>query len=173
MKNYAQRPESREYPAYFKKYIDRVPHGNILQILEGQWEELSRFFTEIGEEKARYRYHPDKWSIKEVLGHVIDTERIFAYRALSIARGEITALPGFEQDEYVENSSFNELQLTDLLTEFEDLRRANLSMIRNFSGQMMERQGIANKLEISVRAILWAMTGHVTHHLEIIQKKYL
>lgn len=169
-----QRPQPSEYEAsYLKHYIDLVKDDDILRALKGQLAAALEFLSFISEDKANYRYGEGKWSIKEVLGHICDTERIFAYRALCISRGEKQSLPGYEQNEYVANGNFDSTALKDLIEEFRLLRESNLSLFKNFSGKMMLRQGTANGKKITVRTILFAIAGHELHHLNVIRDKYL
>ena len=127
------RPEPTEYGSYYGTYVSKVPEGDVLDILERQRGEMRQLLGDLPADKANYRYAPGKWSIKELIGHVIDTERIFGYRALRFARGDQTPLPGFEQDGYVSNAAFDECRLSDLAIEFEYVRRGNLHLFQNLS----------------------------------------
>lgn len=167
------RPDQNEYTPYYYQYIKLVPQNNILEYLNQQLDETIKLFTGVSEEKAMFRYAPDKWSVKEVLGHIMDGERIFAYRALCISRGEKNSLPGFEQNDYVANANFDELKLTDIMDEFVALRKSNLKMFGNFSEEMWTRRGIANKNEVTVRAVAYVLAGHALHHLNVIRERYL
>jgi uncharacterized damage-inducible protein DinB len=170
----SSRPQPSEYEAsYLKHYIDLVKDDNILQALKNQLSGALQFLSSISEEKSNHRYAEGKWSIKEVLGHICDTERIFAFRALCISRGEKQSLPGYEQNDYIANGNFNNCSFKDLVEEFRLLRESNLVMIRNFSDEMMSRSGMANGKRISVRTILFAIAGHELHHLNVIREKYL
>lgn len=166
-------PETTEYPPYYEKYITLVAGGDILETLASQLDSSLALLQSIGEAKADWRYGPDKWSIKELVGHLIDTERIFAYRALRFARNDRTPLPGFEQDDYVRHAGFDACRLEELAREFEFVRRANLYMFRHLEDAAWQRRGIANDGEISVRALAFIMAGHEKHHMEILRTRYL
>lgn len=167
------RPEPAEYPPYYEKYISLVPQGEILTTLEQQLDQTLALLRSIPESKGGSRYAPDKWSIKELIGHVIDTERIFAYRALRFARHDQTPLSGFEQDDYIREAAFDECKLADLATEFEHVRRANLYLFRHLNPAAWQRRGVASLGEVSVRALAYIIAGHERHHLEILKTRYL
>ena len=167
------RPEATEYVPYYQKYISLVPEGDVLKSLEQQLETTLTLLRGIPESQADSRYAPDKWSIKELVGHLIDSERIFAYRAMRFARNDETPLPGFEQDDYIRNAAFDSSRLADLASELEHLRRSNLYMFRHLEEAAWQRRGIANDAEISVRAIVYIMAGHELHHMEILRTRYL
>lgn len=168
-----QRPDQNEYAPYYNQYISLVPQTEILEYLNQQLDETIKLFSGVSEEKAMFRYAPDKWSVKEVLGHIMDGERIFAYRALCISRGEKISLPGFDQNGYIANANFDKLKLTDIVEEFVALRESNLKMFGNFSEEMWTRRGIANKNEVTVRAVAYILAGHAMHHLNVIRERYL
>ena len=138
------RPQSDEYAVSFKKYIDVVPDGEPVQILENQLVDWQRLWRPLGEKAGDFRYAPEKWSIKELLGHVTDAERIFSYRLLRIARGDKTPLPGFEQDDYIKEARFSARRFADLTEEFEAVRRATLVLTRSLEEQDLQRSGIAS-----------------------------
>src|SRR5215813_8457252 len=127
------RPETTEYAPYYEQYIRLVPDGPIIETLSRQLADTVNLLSTIPEPRANHRYAPEKWSIKEVIGHVVDSERIFGYRALRFARGDQTALAGFEQDGYVQHSHFDQRKLKDILEEFDHVRRANLYLFKGFS----------------------------------------
>jgi hypothetical protein len=168
-----QRPQSSEYAPYYGTYIDRVPAGDICQILENQLARTLALLTKAGEGRAGYRYAPEKWSIREVVGHVIDTERVFAYRALCFARSERNHLPGFDQDDYVQAAAFEARTLRDLAAEFELVRKSNVILFRSFTEKVWERRGVANNAEITVRSIPYIIAGHELHHVGILKERYL
>ena len=168
-----QRPNQNEYAPYYQQFIKDVPQIEILEYLKQQLDETVKLFSGVSEEKASFRYAADKWSVKEVLGHIMDGERIFAYRALCISRGEKNSLPGFEQNDYVANANFDKLKLADIVEEFAALRKSNLKMFGNFSEEMWTRRGAANKNEVTVRAIAYILAGHAMHHLNVIRERYL
>lgn len=166
-------PDVTEYQPYYEKYVSLVPKGDILKTLAEQLESSLALLRSIDESRAGWRYAPDKWSIKELVGHIIDTERIFAYRALRFARHDQTPLSGFEQDDYVRHGRFDARNLEDLRQEFEHVRRANLYMLRNLYDAAWQRRGTANGAEVSVRALAFIMAGHELHHMEILRTRYL
>jgi len=168
-----QRPQQGEYAVSYGKYIDLVPSGDFLQILQDQRRELIGLLSPLTEEQGEFRYAPGKWSIKEVLGHITDAERIFAYRLLRIARGDQTPLPGFEQDDYIRNGNFAARKLTDLLEEFSAVRESTLCLIRTLDHDAWHRRGVANEKEITVFALAFIIAGHERHHRIILEKQYL
>ncbi|MCL6099132.1 MAG: DinB family protein [Bacteroidetes bacterium] len=168
-----QRPDQSEYAPYYQQYIKDVPQIDILEYLNQQLDETVKLFSGVSEEKASFRYAPDKWSVKEVLGHILDSERIFAYRALCISRDEKNSLPGFDQNIYTANANFDKLKLTDIVEEFVALRKSNLKMFGNFSEEMWTRKGTANKNEVTVRAVAYILAGHALHHINVVREQYL
>lgn len=167
------KPDPTEYLPYYGKYISMVPDGDIVTVLGKQMEETAHFLESIPESRANFRYAPDKWSIKELVGHVIDSERIFAYRALRFARNDKTPLPGYEQDDYVSNASFDRCTLTDLASELKSVRRATLFLFKHLDENAWMRRGMANNSEASVRALAHIIAGHELHHREILRSRYL
>ena len=167
------RPDKSEYAPYYEKYMSLVPEGNVINLLGQQLEKTLATLRGISEEQANSRYAEGKWSVKELVGHLIDSERIFAYRALRFARNDQTPLPGYEQDDYVNNARFGEVNLSDLAEEFEHLRKANLCLFRQFDAETWQRQGEANEQRASVRAIVHIIAGHETHHMNILRTRYL
>jgi hypothetical protein len=141
--------------------------------LTTQIEETGAFFRSLTEPQGSLQYAPGKWTVKEVIGHMIDTERIFAYRALRIARDDRTPLPGFEENDYIANSNFKSYPVQDLAEEFETVRRANLYLFKRLDDEAWVRRGIANENEISTRALAYIIAGHELHHREIIRTRYL
>ncbi|OGX61613.1 MAG: hypothetical protein A2189_02540 [Paenibacillus sp. RIFOXYA1_FULL_44_5] len=167
------RPLKNEYNAYYEQYIGIVPEGSIQEILIKQLEETIQLLSTISEEQANSRYAPDKWTLKEVAGHIIDNERIMGYRLLRIARGDQTPLPGYEQDDFVREASFSAYTLAEIIEDYTAVRRASLTLLRGLSEQAWLRQGIANNNEISVKALAYILAGHELHHLKVIREKYL
>ena len=167
------RPAENEYIPYYADYIGRVPDGDLFGFLAGQSDSLRRLLSGLSAEQAEFRFGPAEWSIKEVVGHVNDTERVFAYRALRIARNDQTPLAGFDQDNYVRAANFGERTLPDLLEEFDLQRRANILTFNRLSPEAALRCGTANNGVISVRALLYIMAGHVEHHIESLKQNYL
>ena len=168
-----KRPQSNDYAPYYEKYVMLVPDGDFLEILETQLRQLKQLLQPLTDAQADFRYSPGKWSIKEVLGHINDAERIFAVRILRIARGDQTPLPGFEQDDYVKVSNAASRKLSDLLEEFTAIRRATIALIRSLDDASWLRRGTASGKEVSVLAIAFIIAGHTLHHHAIFEEKYL
>lgn len=166
------RPEPGEYAPYYERYISLVPGNDLLATLEAQRRQMLLLLSGRDEADGDFRYAPGKWSAKEVLGHVCDTERIFAYRALRISRGDRTPIEGFEQDDYVRNGPFAKIPLPEVIEDYIAVRRATLTLLRNLDEQAWLRRGIANKNEVSVRAIAYITAGHELHHRRILEEKY-
>lgn len=169
----AVRPESSEYASYYERYTSLVPEGDVVAILTRQLDESLQLLRGIDESQANYRYAPDKWSIKQLLGHVIDSERVFAYRALRFARNDSQGLTGFDQDQFVNGADFDSRNFADLVDEFEHIRRSTIHLLRPLSDEEWLRRGTANDNEISVRALAFILAGHETHHMTILKNRYL
>jgi hypothetical protein len=167
------RPLSNEYDPYYEHYVSLVPEDEISSVLAAQPDELEALIGSVPESKGTFAYADGKWTIKELLGHLIDGERIFAYRTLRISRGDQTPIEGFEQDGYIENAHSNERSFADLLTEFSLLRQANMCLFNDLKGDAWTRTGTANDCQISVRALAWIMAGHIRHHIDILRSRYL
>lgn len=166
-------PQSDEYGAYYAGYIQRVPEGSdLLAFLSQQPDELRALVQPVSDQQAAVHPAPGEWSVKEVLGHIVDTERVFAYRAMRIARGDATPLAGFEQDDYVRATSFNDRSLTDLVDEFDYQRRANILCFKALTAEESQRRGTTRDNPASVRALLYIMAGHVAHHVESLKTVY-
>ena len=166
------RPEPGEYAPYYDRYISLVAGSDILRTLDDQRRQMVLLLSGRDEADGDFRYAPDKWNAKEVLGHVCDTERIFSYRALRIARGDRTPIEGFEQDDYVRNGPFAKGPLSDVIEDYIAIRRATLTLLRNLDEAAWTRRGVANKNEVSVRAIAYTIAGHELHHRRILEEKY-
>ena len=166
------RPEPGEYAPYYDRYISQISGNDILAELDSQRRQTLLLLSGRSEADGDFRYEPDKWSAKQVLGHVCDTERIFAYRALRIARGDRTPIEGYEQDDYVTNGPFAARPLCELIDDYIAVRRATLTLFRNMDEQAWLRRGIANKNEVSVRALAYMIAGHDQHHRRILDEKY-
>jgi uncharacterized damage-inducible protein DinB len=166
------RPDPSEHAPYYGKYIALVPDGDILATLETQGGETRRLVAALSEQQAAHRYASDKWSVKEVIGHVADSERIFAYRALRMARGDRTPIEGFEQDDYVRGAQFDRLSVAELAAEFAAVRQATVRLFESLSPEAWTRRGVANKNEVSVRALAYMIAGHELHHRQILREKY-
>ncbi len=167
------RPEIDEFDSYYERYVSLVAGGDIISALARQVSETRNLLAEIGAEKANFRYAEGKWSVKELVGHMIDTERIFAYRALRIARGDKTPIEGYEQDDYIKNAEFAKCNLADLAKEFALVRKSNVSMFKNLSETAWHRRGTANGKEVSVRALAYISAGHEVYHAGILKDRYL
>lgn len=166
-------PAPAEFSPYYMKYIERVPEGDLLEALAAQHEETATLIRGVGEDRGDHRYGPDKWSIREVLGHVCDTERIMSYRALRVARGDSTPLPGFDENSYVANANFGGRSLASLVDELRIVREATLALYRPLSDSELLREGTANGAPITPRALAWIIAGHERHHVAILRERYL
>ena len=167
------RPLEKDYAPYYKSYIEKVEGDNILDILNKQNQLTQNVLNSFSEHKGNYSYAPGKWTVKEVVGHMMDTERVFAFRALCIARGETQPLPGFEQDDYVKEGNFNNRDLFDLNYDYRLLRESNLLLFKSFDDKMLARRGTASGYEVTVNALLFMIAGHSFHHIEILKTRYL
>ncbi len=167
----ATRPESNEYAPYYDKYISLVPEGDILVTLEKQPPATLALLSR-PESDGDFRYAPGKWSVKESLGHVIDAERVFSYRALRISRNDKTPLAGFEQDDYVKYGPFGHCTLASLVDEFASVRKATIALFRALDDAAWTRRGTASNCEVTVRALAYMIAGHELHHRRIFQEKY-
>jgi uncharacterized damage-inducible protein DinB len=168
-----KRPQKSEYAVFYEKYVGLVPGGDFLEILEEQQATLLRLLSPLTEEQADFRYQPGKWSIKEVIGHISDAERIFAYRLLRISRGDETPLASFEQDAYITTGNFSARKLSDLLEEFSAVRRASITLIRSLDEKAWMRRGTASQKEITALALGFIIAGHDRHHRMILEERYL
>lgn len=167
------KPEAGEYAAYYGRYISLVESDDIMAALEEQPRQTLALLAELSEAQGDRRYAPDKWSIKEMLGHLIDAERVFAYRALRIARNDPKPMEGFEQDDYVRYGGFSDVRLADLMGEFASVRRSTVWLFRTLPAEAWMRRGVANQNEISVRAIAYVIAGHELHHRQVLRDMYL
>jgi hypothetical protein len=169
----AIRPGPDEYLAYYGKYIERVPDHEAIPALERQADSMFAFLRELTEAQGALRYAPDKWSVKQVIGHVSDGERVFAYRALRFGRADITPLPGFEENHYVANAGFDQQPLSSLVDQLQAIRAGTLALFRGFDAPAWTRRGDANGSPVSVRALAFIIAGHGYHHMGVIQSRYL
>jgi hypothetical protein len=167
------RPSETEYLSYYGKYISLVPDVEILSQMSTQADATLALLRGIPEAQGGFRYAPGKWSIRELVGHVIDTERIFAYRALRFSRNDRTPLNGYEQDDYVANAAFDDYPLGELAAEFESLRRSTIYLFKHLTEEAWTRTGKANESEVSVRALAYIIAGHELHHIDILRHRYL
>lgn len=167
------RPVEGEYPPYFEGYVSLVPAGDVLATLEGQIKETLALLERFDEERASRGYAEGKWSVKELVGHLLDSERVFAYRVLCIARGDTAPLPGMDQDVYVGHANFNARRLDDLAGELSRVRATTLDLLRNLDGEAWLRRGTANDNVVSVRALVHVIAGHERHHANVLRERYL
>lgn len=168
-----KRPEKTEYDAYYERYVSLVEETDIVSAMEKQIGELENLLSFVSEEKSLYAYAPGKWTIKEMIGHLTDGEKIFAYRALRISRNDKTPIEGFEQDGYIENSNFNAAPLKDLIDELILARKSNLIMFKNLRTNDWNNVGTASDVPVSVRGLAYIMVGHIRHHTNILRERYL
>jgi uncharacterized damage-inducible protein DinB len=166
------RPQSGEYAPYYERYVSLIEDNDILATLDRQRREMVLLLSGLSEEQGDFRYAPEKWSAKQVLGHVCDTERVFAYRALRISRGDATPMEGFEQDDYVKNGPFARHVIAEVIEDYIAVRRATISLLRSLEEAAWSRRGVANKNEVTVRALAFTIAGHEAHHRRILEEKY-
>ena len=165
-------PLESEYAPDYQGYISQVTEQEILPVLRSQTDALDVLLGRVTPERETYRYAEGKWSIREMIGHLIDGERVFGYRAFCIARGEQQNLPGFEQNDYIATAPYDRIDLEDLLSEFRLVRLSNIAMFRTLDQEAWMRIGTANANQVSVRALAFIMAGHVRHHMEILRERY-
>ncbi len=166
-------PGLDEAPAYYERYISIIKNGDAYAFMEKQLAEIPAYIKSIQESKSEFRYAEGKWTIKQLISHITDCERVFSYRALTFARGESITLPGFNQDVWTQNIDFTQYTLADLAEEFEIVRKGTLLVYKNLSDEALMRKGIANKNEVTVRAIAYITAGHAEHHINILRDRYI
>jgi hypothetical protein len=167
------RPDADDYAPYYGRYIDLVPDGDLIKSLREQFNNTLAILRSISETQSLTRYAPGKWSIKEVIGHLTDTERIMGYRALRIGRVDTTPISGFEQDDYVRAANFDACPFADIVSDFQIVRNASVALFRSFDENAMGRRGTANNFSVTVRALAYIIAGHERHHLSVLQTRYL
>ena len=167
------KPDPSEYGAYYGKYIGLIHEEDILHSLGLEADGLLAYLRPLSDTAGEKRYANDKWSIKEVVGHVIDCERVFGYRALYIARQDPASLPGFEQDDWAQVAGYGGRRLSDLTAEFDIVRQSHLHFFRHLTREAWLRRGVANNVEFTVRALAYLMAGHERHHLQVLKTRYL
>jgi hypothetical protein len=167
------KPEQGEYNPYYDRYINLVEGNDILLTLTGQKEDIKNFFQPISDEKGEYRYAPEKWSIKEVLGHILESERVFAYRALFFARKSEGKLPGYDHTNWVALGKFNSIKLKDLVDELLTVRNSNLLLFGRFNEDDWLCKGVANNYQVTVRTLAYLIAGHASHHLNVLKELYI
>lgn len=167
------KPGPSEYSPAAAEYVARLPERDMIATLESQLEETLALVSGLSDKQADHRYAPEKWSIREIIGHLCDAERVFSYRAMRFARGDKTPLPGFDENEYMRHSPFSHVPLPDLLSELTSLRRATIHFFKNLDDEALMRSGPANGFNTTVRALAFIIAGHENHHQEILRTRYL
>jgi uncharacterized damage-inducible protein DinB len=168
----SDRPDASEHAPYFARYVVQVPDGDIVSTLRSAGEELIAAFQAIPESKGGYQYAEGKWSVRTVMGHIIDAERIFSYRALRVARGDATPLPGFEENSYAETANSDARTVADLANEMAAVRASTVRLLESFPDEAWTRRGVASNAEVSTRALAWITAGHALHHLRVLRERY-
>ncbi|MEL6864768.1 MAG: DinB family protein [Bacteroidota bacterium] len=169
----SQRPQSNEFDPYYQGYINQVERDHFIHALQNQKASSEAFWLSIPEDRWEYAYAPDKWTIKEILLHIIDTERVFAYRALRISRNDLTPLPGFDQNDYALYSEANSRSVASLIDEYLAVRESSILLFSSMSEGALLRLGTANNAPCSPRALGFIIAGHENHHLRILRERYL
>ena len=167
------RPLESEYAPYYEGYIAHVSETDILPVLRSQMDNLDVLLERVEPGQETFRYAEGKWSIREIVGHLIDGERVFGYRAFCIARGEQQNLPGFDQDYYMLNAPYDRIELEDLLSELRLIRLGNIALLRTLDDEAWSRMGTANDNQVTVRALAFIIAGHVRHHMNVLRERYL
>jgi hypothetical protein len=167
-----ERPETGEYAAFYAGYIARVKEDDILAVLAAQPDELSKLLAHVNDDGARHRYAPGKWSVRQLVGHLGDGERVFGYRLFCIARGDEGPFPGFDENTYVDAAPFDKVALAALVEDFRIARASNLRFAERLSSDEWARAGVANGSPVSARAIAFVLAGHVRHHVAVLEERY-
>lgn len=169
-----KKPSQDEYSSFYSGYINSLPETDVIQLIADQKTELIAFSNNITEEKSKYRYAANKWSIRELIGHLIDCERIFSYRILRFSRGDFqNELPGFDENIYIEKSKYHEIEFGKLVEELILLRSATVIQLQSLTEEEINCWGVANKNKITVRALIYIIAGHTNHHISILKERYL
>jgi|SRR5690606_8307288 len=166
------RPAPGEHAAFYRPYVDQVPDGDVLRWLAERGAATHRLLGAVDDARVAFRYAPGKWSVKQVVGHMIDAERTFAYRALAFARGERAALPSMDQEEWMAAAGFDARPFADLVEELRAVRAASLCLFRSFTPEVAARTGIASGCSFTVRSLVWIVAGHEAHHLRVLAERY-
>lgn len=166
------RPAPTDYASFYANYVALVPEEDVLSVIETQSSETQKLMASVDETRGSYRYAEGKWSVKEVFGHITDSERVFGYRSLAIARGDQSSLPGFDEQEYMRNANFDAWKIGDLAELYAVTRRANIVFFRNLTEEAWDRRGIANDSAVTVRALAFIIAGHERHHLKVLRERY-
>ncbi len=167
------RPDKNEYAEYYHKYVTCVPDGDIRDVLEDQLNSTITFLSNIDEEKSKLRYAPGKWSLREVLGHIIDSERVFVYRALRFSRGDEKPLQGFDENLYIHNSNYDSTNFSRLIEEFSLIRQSTVALFTSLRDEQWLKKGNASGHDVTVRGLAYIIAGHSEHHLNVIKERYL
>jgi len=167
------RPSGTEYAPFYAGYVNAVPEGDFIELLQAQRDEATALLTPVDDMKARHRYAEGKWTIAEVLGHITDAERVFTYRAVTFARGDATPLPPFDENAWAAASNAGRRSMNGLLAEYRAVRNATIELFRGFGEEEFARSGVASKNPVSVRALAYIVVGHERHHLRILRERYL
>ena len=167
------RPDATEYPPFYARYVASVPEADVVAALRDSGRELDAALNAIPDARGGFRYAPDKWTIREVIGHMIDAERIFGYRALRLARGDATPLPGFEENDYARAAGSDARPLAELVDELRVVRDGTVRLFQSFPSEAWTRRGVVNGREVSVRALAYITAGHARHHLGVLRERYL
>ena len=168
-----RRPSPDEFTEYYHAYVGQVPDGNIISILTEQHDRIVQILTDIPTSKEDFKYADGKWSTKEVIGHMLDTEWIFSYRTLRIARNDQTPMAAMDQDEFVRGANFDNRSLASMTTEFSHLRSATIELVSSFDDDILDRTGTASGYPFTVRALVFIIAGHAEHHINVLSEKYL
>jgi hypothetical protein len=169
----SSRPGASEYAPYYDKYVQRVPDGDIVAVLRNQIAETAALLRTAPADRADGAYAPGKWTLKEVVGHMVDVERVMSYRALRFSRSDATDLPGFDENAFVTNSNFSRRTLSDLVDELEGVRVGTVHLAKHIDADALMRRGTANSMAVTVRGLLYIIAGHELHHVALIRERYL
>lgn len=169
----SRRPAEQDYAPYYARYVSLVPDGDVLRLLEQQGAETQKLLRSVSEEKSQFRYAAGKWSIREVVGHIADTERLFTFRALHFARGDASPLPSMDENVWAKASPAHQRSLASLLDELLAVRASTLALFRSFTSDDLARSGVASNNTVTVRALTWITTGHERHHINVLKERYL
>jgi len=167
------RPAKTEYNSYYQPYVDESPGEDVLAALVAQRDSTAALLAKVPENKAGYRYAPGKWTLREVIGHLADSERVFSYRALRVARADATPLPSFDEDAWMAPANFERRALAEVAAEFRAVRESTLALFRGFDAEAWPRVGTASNHPISARALAWIISGHEAHHVRVLRERYL